>query len=73
VTDHTHVRDADLHYVDRDTCVHRLRPVAASSQCPRQPSFIINSAYPTCDGHVVAVVVTLHDRAIPDVVVRRIV
>jgi hypothetical protein len=86
VTDHTHVRDAELHYVDRDTCVHRLVPYTTpeqpwdggakpiprlhgAAQCPRQPSFIIDS-YPTCDGHVVAVVVWMHERR-PDVVVRR--
>lgn len=70
MTEHTHVRDADLHYVNSETCVHRLLPVAASSQCPRQPAFRINS-YPTCDGHVAAVVTWMHERGNPDAVVRR--
>lgn len=92
MTDHTHVRDADLHFVDLETCVHRLLPVrrpdwaralrerldhtpqttSPAAQCPRPPSFRIDS-YPTCDQHVVAVVVWMHDRGNPDVVVRRIV
>lgn len=71
MTEHTHVREAALLYVDSETCVHHLLPTAASSQCPRPPAFRIDS-YPTCDQHVVAVVVWMHERGNPDVVVRRV-
>jgi len=71
VTHHSHVREADVHYVDTETCVHRLLPVAPSSQCPRPPAFLV-AGLPSCDGHVVPVVVDQHSRGNPDVVVRRI-
>lgn len=85
MTDHTHVREAEPHYVDTDTCVHQLQPpepgrvltlaplrVSAAAQCPRPVSFLV-AGWPSCDGHVVAVIVWEHERGNPDVVVRRIV
>lgn len=88
----THVRDAEVHYVDTETCVHRLAAretgdwaralterldhvpitVHPAAQCPRPPAFLV-AGLPSCDGHVVAVVVWEHQRGNPDVVVRRIV
>jgi hypothetical protein len=76
VTDHTHEREAEAHYVDTDTCVHRLLSlsgvdVTEVGQCTHAPTMLV-AGWPTCDLHTVRLITWEHERGNPDPVVRRL-
>lgn len=79
MTDRTYDREAEVSYVDTQTCVHRLLPItppagryvpSPAAQCPRQPEFLV-AGYPSCGQHVAVVITWEHQRGNADVVVRR--
>lgn len=70
MTELDHVREAEVHYVDTETCAHRLLPVSTASQCPKQPEHLV-TGIPVCGGHLAMVVRDQYARGNPDPVVRR--